>query len=109
MPRFDKFCLILVCFFALVVLIPGTSSSQLFDSVSSEHVMMRMPVGRESLGRDMISDIERCYIFMNRATNASLPKKIAIVVNWDLPNSTYNRRDASITVGMNRPDPAANL
>jgi hypothetical protein len=70
---------------------------------------MRMPLGRESLGRDMISDIERCYIFMNKATKNSLPRKMAIVVNWDQPDSSYSRQDAAITVGMNRPDPASDL
>jgi hypothetical protein len=70
---------------------------------------MRMPGGRESLGRDLIPDIERCYTFMNRATNDSLPRRIAVVVNWDLPGSSYNRQDASIIVGMNKPAPAANL
>jgi hypothetical protein len=70
---------------------------------------MRMPLGRESLGRDMISDIERCYIFMNKATKNSLPRKMAIVVNWDQPDSSYSRQDASISVGMNRPDPASDL
>jgi hypothetical protein len=57
----------------------------------------------------MISDIERCYIFMNKAIKGSLPRKMAVVVNWDQPNSSYNRQDATITVGMNRPDPASDL
>jgi|WetSurSiteA1Bulk_404760.scaffolds.fasta_scaffold02980_2 hypothetical protein len=109
MFRLYKLSIILISFFTLFLLIPEISSSQLIDSVSSEHVVMRMPEGRESLGRDLIPDIERCYIFMNRATNASLPRKIAVVVNWDLPDSSYNQRDASIIVGMNKPDPAANL
>ncbi|MBN1569987.1 MAG: hypothetical protein JXA73_19235 [Acidobacteria bacterium] len=109
MSRFNKSCIILAVIFASAVLMPRISLSQLIDTVSSEHVVMRMPAGRESLGRDIISDIERCYIFMNRATDASLPKKIAIVVNWDLSASTYSCRELSITVGMNRPDSGANL
>lgn len=109
MSRLNRFYKIPVGCIALLALVPGILSSQLIDTVSSEHVVMRMPVGRESLGRDMISEIERCYVFMNRATNQSLPKKISIVVNWDLSNSTFSRRDASLAVGMNRPDPAANL
>jgi len=75
MFRLYKLSIILISFFTLFLLIPEISSSQLIDSVSSEHVVMRMPEGRESLGRDLIPDIERCYIFMNRATNASLPEK----------------------------------
>jgi hypothetical protein len=57
----------------------------------------------------MVSDIERCYIFMNRATKNSLPRKMAIIVNWDQPKSSYSRQEAAITVGMNRPDPASDL
>ena len=70
---------------------------------------MRMPQARESLGRDAIGEIEQCYTFMNRATGGSLPRKILIDVNWDQPDSGCNRRDTSITIGMNRPDKMVDL
>jgi hypothetical protein len=109
MFRFSRFHAILICLFLALFLSPEFVLAQRIDSVSSDHVTMRMPVGRESLGRDMISDIERCYIFMNKATKDSLPRKMAIVVNWDQPDSSYSRQDATITVGMNRPDPGLDL
>jgi hypothetical protein len=102
-------CAILVGLLSSCVLSPERSYSQLIDSVSSEHVLMRMPMGREALARDMISEIERCYNFMNKATGAYLPRKILINVNWDLPESGCNWRDATITVGMNQPDKLTDL
>jgi hypothetical protein len=102
-------CAILVGLLNSCALSPVTSYSQLIDSVSSEHVLVRMPIGREALARDMISEIERCYGFMNRATGSYLPRKILINVNWELPESSCNWRDANITVGMNKPDRLANL
>ena len=109
MSRLPRFYTILVGLLISFLLSPGFSTSQLIDSVSSEHVILRMPVGRESLGRDLISDFERCYAFMNRATKSSLPRKLAIIVNWDEPGSSYSRQNAVLTVGMNRPDPAVDL
>jgi len=109
MRRLHKFFALLIGLCLSVPLSSEFASSQRIDSVSSEHVVLRMPVGRESLGRDMVSDIERCYIFLNRATKNSLPRKMAIIVDWDQPSSSYNRREATIIVGMNRPDPASDL
>jgi hypothetical protein len=101
-------CAILVGLMNSCILSPEISSSQLIDSVSSEHVLMRMPIGREAVARDTISEIEHCYGFMNRATGEHLPRQILINVNWDQPESSCNWRDANITVGMNRPDRLAN-
>jgi hypothetical protein len=107
--RLFLFCAIVVGLLNACVLSPETSFSQLIDSVSSDHVLMRISMGREALARDMISEIERCYNFMNKATGSYLPRKILINVNWDLPDSSCNWRDANITVGMNQPDKLANL
>ncbi len=109
MFRLRKLSSILIGLSILMLLGSESALPQRIDSVSSEHILMRMPVGRESLGRDMVSDIERCYIFMNRATKNSLPRKMNVVVNWDQPESSYSRQEATITVGMNRPDPASDL
>jgi hypothetical protein len=99
------FLVFLSCFF----LLPGSTSAQLIDRISSEHVNMRMPIGRESLARDMISEIERCYGFMDKATGGSLPRKIMINVLWDQAESSCSLQSSSITVGMNRPEKAVNL
>jgi hypothetical protein len=91
------------------LLVPEFSSSQLIDRISSDHVVMRMPQGRESLARDTISEIERCYSFMARATGAGMPRKIMINVLWDQADTACNWQDGSITVGLNRPEKAVNL
>jgi hypothetical protein len=98
-----------ICLLSLCFLGPETSSSQLIDRVSSEHIVMRMPLSRESLGRDTIEEIERCYSFMNRAIGGSLPRKILVDVNWDQPDSGCNQRDTSIAIGLNRPDKVVDL
>ncbi len=100
---------ILAGFFALCLLSPGTSSAQLVDSISSEHVRLRMPAEREALGRDTIADLERCYVFMNRATGESLPRRILINIRWDNSYIGCNRREGSIYLGMDQPAAAANL
>jgi hypothetical protein len=64
---------------------------------------MFVPLERELLGRDLIGDMERCYGYMYRATDGSLPKKIFITVDWDESRSICNRENASILLGMNQP------
>jgi len=109
MFRPSVYCAILISVSAMCFLSPAVSPSQLIDQVSSAHILMRMPQARESLGRDAIEEIEQCYAFMNRAIGGSLPRKILIDVNWDQPESGCNRRDTSITIGMNRPDKVVDL
>ena len=77
--------------------------AQQTGSIAAEHLILFMPSERTSLGRELIADVERCYDFMNRATNGSLPKKVFITVSWDQPESSCNRREASITIGMSQP------
>jgi hypothetical protein len=89
--------------------IQGRSPAQQASSIASEHVLMLMPPERESLGREMIADIERCYGFMNRATNTSLPRKILITVDWNRPDSDCDLREGSIAVGMNQPAALADV
>jgi hypothetical protein len=64
---------------------------------------MRLPTERETLGRDIIADLERCYEYINRATGAKLPKRVFLTIDWNLPNSSCNFREAAITIGMNQP------
>jgi hypothetical protein len=85
------------------VFTPRASSSPQSGSIATEHIVLFMPSQRESLGRELIADIEHCYEFMNKATNSSLPRKILINVDWDLPNDSCNWHKGSITLGMNQP------
>ena len=65
--------------------------------------MLQMPSERESLGRELTADLERCYEFMERSINKGLPRRIFITVDWNLSESTSNYRTDSITIGMNQP------
>lgn len=64
---------------------------------------MRMPVERLSMGREMIANLERCYLFMNRSTENSLPRKLLITVTWEQLDSVCNWREGAVLVGMKQP------
>ncbi len=104
-----NFCLVLVGLLTVSLFSPGRSSAQLIETVGSEHVRINMPSERIALGRDLAAEIERCYLFMNRATGQSLPRKILIVVSWDQADSNCSRQNAAITVGMDDPAASADL
>jgi len=95
----------------LVVVFPtaDTAAFQLIDRISSDHLILQMPHARESLGRDTIGELERCYNFMNRAAGGSLPRHVFIHVSWEDSVSRCDRRDSAIRVGMNSPDKSADL
>jgi hypothetical protein len=84
-------------FFAL-----GSFAAQM-GTIASKHVMLQMPSERELLKRELTADIERCYEFMERSIDKSLPRKIFITVDWNLSESTSNYHTDSITIGMNQP------
>jgi hypothetical protein len=86
-----------------------SSMTQSIESIGSEHVRLQIPAERASLGRDLSAEIERCYLFMNRATGQSLPKKIVIAVTWDQEESSSNRQNATIILGMNQPAATTDL
>ncbi len=77
--------------------------SQQYKDVTSEHLLIRIPKERDSLGRRVITDLERFYRFLNGAINAELPEKIIFLVDWDLQESRANYQESSIVVGMNQP------
>jgi hypothetical protein len=100
--------LMLTACLGLFLFISANSPAQMIDSVASDHVRMRLPVERGSLGRDIIADLERCYLFMNRATGGGLPRRILVAIDWNQRNSICNRRDATILLGMNQSGASAN-
>lgn len=79
------------------------NAAQLGDGVASKHVLMRMPLERVSMGREMIANLERCYLFMNRSTENNLPKKVLITVTWEQSGSVCNWKEGAISVGMKQP------
>ena len=113
MSRTLLFCTVLAGFLISLFYVSGVYSAQQIQSVASEHVSLRMSAEWGSLGRDLVTEMERCYDFMNRATGQKLPRKIVIIANWDQAENSCNWQNAAITVGMNQPaavaDPRAFL
>ncbi len=85
-----------------VLVSPGPLSAQM-EAIGSEHLLLRMPADRSALGRDLAAELERSYLFMNRSTANSLPRKVVIVANWDQSSSACDRQGAFITIGMRQP------
>jgi len=77
--------------------------SQKYKDVASEHLLLRIPKERDSLGRRVITELERFYRFLKGAINAELPDKIIFLVDWDLQESSTNYEGSSILVGMQQP------
>jgi|WetSurSiteA1Bulk_404760.scaffolds.fasta_scaffold02670_3 hypothetical protein len=85
---------------------PGNVAAQM-ETMGSEHLILRMPAERSSVGRDLVSELERSYVFMQRAIGQSLPRKILIVASWDQPDNSCDQRNSIITIGMRQPAAAA--
>jgi hypothetical protein len=98
---------ILIGFLLPLFFLPHNSSAQLIETIGSEHLLLRMPSERSSIGRDLASELERCYLFLYRATGQSLPRKVSIFVTWDQEESSCSRQNAAIVVGMMGPAAAA--
>ena len=77
--------------------------SQQYKDITSDHLLLRISKERDLLGRRVISDLERFYRFLNGALDVELPKKIILLVDWDLNESSTNYRESSIIIGMNQP------
>lgn len=97
-----------VCMSWLILgLIPSffivSSSFAQMRSMTSKHVVLQFPAEREILGRELSTEAERCYDYMNRAMDGGLPRTITIVLDWTALEDTWNFRTSRITIGMNRP------
>jgi hypothetical protein len=101
--RLLLFPIIWLCAMAADVVPPRAFPAPQSGSIASEHVDLFMPPERGSLGRELIAELEHCYEFMNRATRSSLPRKIAIDVDWDQPAAGCDWQKGAITIGMNQP------
>ena len=76
-------------------------------SMASKHVVLQFPAEREIMGRELSSEAERCYDYMNRAMDGGLPRTITIVFDWSVSEHTWNFRAGRVTIGMNHPDALA--
>ncbi len=95
----------------IAALIPLAAASlgraQTVDRIISDHVRVRVPIERQWLGTDSILDLERCWRFMNAATDGSLPRRVLVIIDWDGQANVAAYQDSSISIGMSRPAAAA--
>jgi hypothetical protein len=88
------------------IFFPGKLPAQGWDdSIVSRRVRVRIPLERQWLGRESISDLERCWEFIDAASGNKLPSRVMVVVQWQDSISTTDVTRATLTIGMN--DPAA--
>jgi hypothetical protein len=87
--------------FLLVSLLPP-SFQYSEGRIVSEHLRLRIPPEREWLGRESISDLERCWRYIDGITG-ELPRRIVVEVAWDRLESSVNVSEGSITIGMGYP------
>ena len=99
------------CVFAglliLGVLVHGAAFAQQMRNMASKHVNLQFPAEREILVRELSAEAERCYEYMDRATNGGLPRNIVVVLDWNASESAWNFRSGRVTIGMNQPEAAA--
>lgn len=69
----------------------------------SEHLRVQAPPDRGWLARDSISEMERCWQFMNRATGGMLPRQITVLISMDAVENSTNLRESIITIGLGNP------
>jgi len=103
--RFPQVCVGLIILGVFVH--GGAVFAQQMRSMSSKHVTLQFPAEREIFGRELSAEAERCYDYMNRATNGGLPRNISVVLDWNASESVWNFRSARVTIGMNQPEAAA--
>jgi hypothetical protein len=104
MVRFPYVCVSLLI---LGVFFHGAVFAQQTRSTSSKHVVLQFPAEREILGRELSAEAERCYEYMNRATNGGLPRSITVALDWNASESVWNFQSGRVTIGMNQPASAA--
>ncbi len=96
---------ILICFCIVFLWTESRGSApaqSISDRIVSEHVRMILPMEREWVGRDVITDLERCWRFVNGFTGGSLPRRIFVTVNWS-DYRTNTDAEGHITIGMLSP------
>jgi len=102
--RFAFFCVYILI---LGVFVHVDSFAQQMRSTSSKHVLLQYPPERDIMGRELSAETERCYEYMNRATNNGLPRNISVILDWNASESAWNFRLGRVTIGMNHPEAAA--
>jgi hypothetical protein len=95
-------CICNLCF------VPALSAQIWNDSIVAKRVRIRIPEDRQWLGRDNISELERCWEFVNAASGGKLPNRVLMVIHWQDAATDVDVGRATVTIGMNDPASATN-
>ncbi len=88
---------------------PPVAARQRDENIVSKHVRLLIPFERQWLGREVISELERCWEFVQGATGGRLPGRVLVVIEWDDAASTVDPERSIVTIGMNSPAAAADM
>jgi hypothetical protein len=69
----------------------------------SDHLRVQAPADRGYLARNSISEMERCWQFMNKATGGMLPRQIIVLLSMDSVENSINLKESIITIGLGNP------
>jgi hypothetical protein len=69
----------------------------------SDHLRVQAPMDRVWLARDSITEMERCWQFMNRATGGMLPSQIIVLLSKEAAVNSINLKESVITIGLGNP------
>jgi hypothetical protein len=83
--------------------VPALAGQAWDDSITAKHVRMRIPVERHWLGRESITDLERCWGFLQGAAGGGLPSRVLVVVEWEDEASVVDMTRGTISIGMSHP------
>ncbi len=87
----------------------GASAQTISDTIISEHIRIRIPMEREWLGREVVTDLNRCWIYVNGATGDKMPRKVLVDIRWDQSDSSVGLAESRIVIGMDHPAAVANM
>jgi hypothetical protein len=73
------------------------------DSIVSKHVRVRIAAERQLIGREAISDLERCWEFVDSATGGQLPRRVQIVIGFQDAAMSVDAARATLSIGMSNP------
>ncbi len=106
--RLPAFLIALLLFvLSLSAAITPAPFQQVTNRIVSKHLLIRIPTEREWLGQQTISELERRYLVIDKATGGSLPPKLLLDISWNEPVSAVRPGEAVVTIGMDSPAAAA--
>ena len=88
---------------------PLLTAQVMDDSIVAKHVRVRIPAERQWLGRDTISDLERCWEFVQASTGGYLPSRVLVVIHWQDSIATTDPDRSTISIGLNDSAAAADM